>query len=86
MSTAGEVTPDLRTVKWAMDKKMMDRIDPLLEAAHAWLCKYKTSYPLYSKPCDCDVNGVAYKRKTQFVMGIYDDVDYPNSQNCFCHD
>lgn len=78
MST-GMVTPELRSIKWAMDKKMMDRIDPLREAMHQWLCKKQkadsTLYVLYTSPCDCDVDGVAYKRKTDIVLGLYDEVD-----------
>lgn len=88
-SPGSAVTPELRSVKWVMDKKMMDRIDPLREAMHQWLCKQKkadeTKYALYTKACDCDVDGVAYKRKSDIVLGVYDDADiddawwrYPN--------
>lgn len=84
MSTTGVVTPELRSVKWAMDKKLMDRIDPLQQAVHIWLCKKKeddsSKYPLYKKDCACDENGVAYKRKTDVILGLYDDED--NSTNC----
>lgn len=80
MTSAQQTAPDLRTVKWAMDKKLMDRIDPLMEPMHIWICKRKVSYPLYKKHCDCDAAGVAYKRKTDFVMGIYDEPD----DNCLC--
>lgn len=88
MTTGGIVSPDLRSVKWAMDKKLMDRIDPLRESMHLWLCKQKeadsTKYTLYEKTCDCDVDGVAYKRKTDLVMGIYDEVDYPYGTDTCC--
>jgi hypothetical protein len=73
------VTPDLRSMKWSMDKKMMDRIDPLRESMHLWLCKQKkadaTKYTLYTKACDCNADGIAYKRKTDVVLGIYDHID-----------
>lgn len=82
MTSAGVTTPELRSVKWAMDKKMMDRIDPLREAMHVYICKNKAKYPLYDKTCDCDVNGVAYKRKSDFVLGIY----YDEAKNCGCYD
>lgn len=82
MQTTGEVSPELRSVKWIMDKKLMDRIDPLTEAMHVWLCKNKDSYPLYCKECDCDSNGVAYKRKSDIIVGIYDD-DHKNSCGCY---
>lgn len=69
------VSPDLRTVKWSMDKKMMDRIDPLVEAMHQWLCRQKdadqSAYPNYTKTCLCNSKGVSYKRKTDFILGIY---------------
>jgi hypothetical protein len=82
LNGGGIVTPELRSVKWVMDKKMMDRIDPLLESMHLWLCKQQkadsSKYTDYCKPCDCDHNGVAYKRKTDIVLGLYDDVDRPH--------
>lgn len=73
LSTGNVVTPELKSVRWAMDKKMMDRIDPLIEAMHRWICRHKADYPLYEKECDCDANGVAYKRKTDLILGIYND-------------
>lgn len=82
MSGAGAVTPDLKSIRWMMDKKMMDRIDPLTEAMHSWLCRNKTTYTLYTKPCDCDFNGVAYKRKTDLILGLYDADPGP----CGCPD
>lgn len=76
MISSGAITPDLRSVKWAMDKKMLDRIDPLYEAIHTWLCAQKkvdsSKYPLYCKACDCDAHGVPYKRRTDIILGIYD--------------
>jgi hypothetical protein len=82
ISGGGIVTPELRSIKWAMDKKMMDRIDPLLESAHLWLCKQQkadsTKFTDYTRHCDCDHHGVAYKRKTDIVLGLYDDIDRPH--------
>jgi hypothetical protein len=75
LSQGNIISPDLRTTKWMMDKKMSDRIDPLIEAMHTWLCKRKTTYTLYTKPCDCDADGTPYKRKTDFILGIYDEDD-----------
>ncbi|MVT11385.1 hypothetical protein [Chitinophaga tropicalis] len=83
MNTSGLVTPELRSVKWVMDKKMMDRIDPLTEAMHAWLCRYKADYSLYKRDCGCDAKGVAYKRKSDIVLGLYDDIDNPHSCGCY---
>ncbi len=83
MNTTGLVSPELRSVKWLMDKKMMDRIDPLTEAMHAWICRNKSSYPLYARDCGCDSKGVAYKRKSDIVLGLYDDIDNINSCGCY---
>lgn len=70
-----QVTPELPAMKWAMDKKMMDRIDPLLEAMHRWLCAAQDVdpdvYPLYKTPCDCNSKGIAYKRKSDIILDIY---------------
>jgi hypothetical protein len=82
MSQSGVVTPDLRSVKWVMDKKLMDRIDPLVEAIKAYICRNKASYPLYTWcPCEDD-NGaeVSRSRKTNWALGLYDDTD----KTCGC--
>lgn len=77
MSGEGVVTPDLRSMKWMMDKKMMDRISPLLESLHNWFCYWRkedrTRYSLYTAACECDHDGTAFKRKTDIVTGVYDD-------------
>jgi len=82
MNTSGVVTPELRSVKWAMDQKLMSRIEPLRESLHLWLCKKQAedadAYPDYEKDCACNEDGVAYKRKSDFILGIYDDEDDPN--------
>lgn len=91
LTTTSLVTPELASVKWAMDKKMMDRIDPLRESMHMWLCSKRkvdiTSYTEYVKPCDCNVDGIAYKRKTDIILGAYDDIDDlhdHHNRNCNC--
>lgn len=73
------ITPSLSSTKWLMDKKLMDRLDPLIEAMQYWICENKSDYPLYCNKCDCDQeDGVSFKRKTSYVFGIYDD-DEPKS-------
>jgi hypothetical protein len=79
MSQSGAVTPDLRSIKWVMDKKMQDRIDPLSQAVKDYICRNKTVYPLYTYcPCedDCaDQNGLkggTGSKKSQWATGIYD--------------
>lgn len=73
LTSGNVITPSLSAVKWSMDKKLMDRIDPLMEAMHNWICQRKTNYPLYQKPCDCDSKGVAQQRRTDLILGIYDE-------------
>lgn len=89
MTSSGVVTPDLASMKWGIDKKMQDRIDPLIESMHLWLCKKKevdsSAYPDYKKHCDCNSKGVAYLRKSDIVLGLYDDEDdhhYHRRRDC----
>jgi hypothetical protein len=84
MVTSGLVTPLLPSVKWAMDKKIQDRIHPLVESMHNYLCKNKTSYSLYKKTCpECDETGEAKARKwTGLALGIYDDIDNVGEDCC----
>ena len=68
----GSNTVDLNKMKWKMDKLLMDRIDPLIEAMHDWLCDNKDKFPLYKcKQCNNAVDGVSINRKTPWVHGIY---------------
>ena len=72
---------DRKDVQFKIDKAIQDRIDPLLERMHLWICKRKSSYPLYCKECNCDnPNGVSYKRKTDWVFGAYDE----ENKECGC--
>ena len=71
----GAASAELKDVKWMMDKMLMDRIDPLIEASHEWLCDHKGSFPGYNcKRCHCDDdgNGVSWQRKSPWVHGVYD--------------
>lgn len=82
LSGGGITTPELKSVKWVMDKKMFDRINPLMEAMHMWICKQKkedsSKYPLYCKDCSCNHQGVPYKRRTDIILGIYPDCNNNN--------
>lgn len=81
-------TPELSVVKWQMDKKLMERIDPLLESMHQWICyKRKTDstiYPLYEKECATCGDGISYKRKSDILMDIYGDEEDTTTDNCSC--
>ncbi len=78
MVTSGLVTPLLQSMKWSLDKKIQDRIAPLIQAMHNYLCKYKTDFPLYnSKGCpDCENTAENSQRKwAGLALGLYDEVD-----------
>ena len=72
-------TVDLKDMKWKLDKMLMDRIDPLIEAMHEWLCENKHNLPLYTcKKCATDETGTSFKRKTPWIHGIYSNQE----ENC----
>lgn len=71
---------DRKDVQFKIDKFIQDRLDPLLARMELWICKRRSSYPLYTKRCDCDSDGVAFKRKTDWVFGGYDKT--PGGCNC----
>lgn len=78
MVTSGLVTPLLGTVKWAMDKKIQDRIAPLFDSMHEYICKNKVTngYSLYRKTCpEIDCNGdIEVKEKwAGLALDMYDD-------------
>lgn len=79
LTNAANVSPDLASMKWLMDKKIMDRIDPLMDALHEWVCYQKkkntTSYLLYAKECACDGEEQINVRKSNLITGLYDDND-----------
>lgn len=84
MVTSGFVTPELRSMKWMLDKKVQDRIAPLIQGMHNFICKFKTDYVKYIKECPCDkeVEGKQLK-KTDLVLSIYDDCD-DDGRSCEC--
>ena len=43
---------------------------------------YQKAFLLYNKPCDCDANGISYKRKTDILIDIYDDDE---THTCACN-
>lgn len=86
LSSGGVVTPALASMKWAMDKRIQDRIDPLVQVMQAYICRIKkadnTKFVNYTLPCACDPcsnepgdDNIAYKSKSGIVLGLYDDED-----------
>jgi hypothetical protein len=86
LSQGGVVTPALASMKWAMDKRIQDRIDPLVQVMQYYICKIKaadkTKFVNYTLKCACDPcsnepgdDNIAYKNKSGIVLGLYDDED-----------
>lgn len=65
-------------IKFKMDNALLERVDPLTQRMHQWLCRYKQHFPLYKKSCDdceCGENGHLNKNvtsQTGFAFGHYD--------------
>jgi hypothetical protein len=70
----GASSATAKEVQWKMDKMLMDRIDPLIQSMHEWICDNKEHFPLYTcKPCACKEDGVSYKMKTGWIHGMYNE-------------
>lgn len=78
MAGGGANTPELKTIKFQIDKILTGRINPLLESSHLYLCKNKSSFPLYKKPCDCDALGNRYEGSGTTLINIYDLEEDPD--------
>lgn len=75
MVTSGFVTPLLSSIKWSVDKKVQDRISPLSNSLHQYLCTNKIKYPLYDKDCsDCENHEKALKF-AGIALDVYDQTD-----------
>jgi len=85
MVTSGFVTPLASSMKWAIDKKVKDRIDPLLQSMHNYLCKNQADFALYGKLSQCPqcqgdtTNQLKY---TGLALGIYDEIDGEDNTSC----
>lgn len=62
-----------RDVEFKMDKMIQDRINPLIERMHKWICDRSDVYPDYEVPCGCEEDGVSDQFKGGWIMGVYDD-------------
>lgn len=63
------VTVDLRDLKHLMDRGLQDRISPLIDDMHSYMCISR--YPDYSRNCGCDGRGTP--KKTDLILGMYED-------------
>lgn len=77
-SDRASATIDLRDLKHLMDRSLQDRIAPLMEDMHQYMCK--TKFSGYTKDCGCDSNGTAYKKKSDIILSMYNDDD----ERCGC--
>lgn len=73
---ANTASVELATMKWKLDKMMMDRISPLIAGMEAWLYKNRNYFPYYNCQNWFGKNtpdGVALNRKTGWIPGVYDN-------------
>lgn len=77
-SSQDSVSVDLEDMKHLLDKVRLERVQPLIEDQHKYLCY--TKFPGYKKDCGCDTKGVAYKTQGPVATSMYDDDD----ENCNC--
>lgn len=56
-------------IQWKMNKLLMDRIDPLLNAMHSYLCKNRANFQAYTcKHCEQNGKGILVDRKSPWIM------------------
>jgi hypothetical protein len=74
MVTSGFVTPLSSSMKWQLDKKILDRISPLIDSLHNYLCINKADFALYdTKKCpECDDTEIKAKF-SGISLGMYDE-------------
>ncbi len=72
-TAATSVSIALADLKHLMDKSLKDRIAPLMEDLHKYMCA--SGFTGYEKDCGCDSDGHPHQRKSDIVLGMYDDID-----------
>lgn len=84
---SSSATVSLKELQFKLDKLLMDRIDPLMQAMHEYICDNLGNFPLYNcKKCDSRTRGASYARKTPWVHMYHDkksncnDCDHDNYQ------
>lgn len=75
MVTSGFVTPLLSSMKWSMDRKVQDRLTPLLISLENFICVHISDYPKYPRECpDCNKENKNLK-SAGIATDIYDDYE-----------
>lgn len=72
-STSESATINLDELKHLMDRALQDRISPLIEDMHVFLCT--SSYPGYGHRCNCDERGRINSKQTDVMFGMYEEDD-----------
>lgn len=73
ISASGSVSGELKDVKFKMDNSMLDRIQPMLDSMHRWICQNKAHFPRYTKSCDdCGEENKNLTSNVGFAFGHYD--------------
>lgn len=73
-SSASTASIALADLKHLMDNGLQQRISPLMEDFHQYMCT--TAYPGYDKDCGCNSSGVPYvSKRSSVILGMYDDDD-----------
>jgi hypothetical protein len=65
------VTIDLKDLKHLLDKGLQERISPLMDDLHNYMCS--VSYPGYTRDCGCGKTST--KKQSGVIFGLYDDDD-----------
>lgn len=73
MVTSGFVSPLLTSMKWSIDKKVKDRIAPLLQSMHNYFCKNKSDFALYKGICAECVDENKQLKYTGVALNIYEE-------------
>lgn len=62
-----------KDIEFKIDRAMMDRINPIRERMHMYICNNKDAYPLYGGECECEEDGVNANLKGGWLLGVYED-------------
>jgi hypothetical protein len=63
------VTIDLKDLKHLLDKGLQERITPLIDDLHSYMCSIR--YPGYTRDCGCGESRT--KKMSGVIFGLYDD-------------